>query len=71
MGGIAGDSVLYAKLIEPSFVFEAWLSCVAFGGEQPIKNDNTPNNDKYRMIFAQLLFFISIILSFGWSLSTK
>ena len=71
MGGIAGDSVLYARLIEPSFVFEAWFACVAVVGEQPIKNDINPNNNKHRMISAQLLLFIYIILSFGWSLSTK
>jgi hypothetical protein len=71
MGGIAGDSVLYARLIEPSFVFEPLFACVAVVGEQPIKNDITPNKNKHGMIFAQLLFFISIILSFGLSLSTK
>jgi hypothetical protein len=71
MGGIAGDSVLYSSLIEPSFVFEAWFSCVAVDGEQPIINDITPNKNKHRMILAQLLFFIYIILSFGLSLSTK
>jgi len=70
MGGIAGDSVLYARLIEPSFVFEAWFACASVVGEQPIKNDITPNKNKHRMISAQLLFCIYIILSLGLSLST-
>jgi hypothetical protein len=71
MGGIAGDSVLTARLIEPSFVFEAWSACAAVVGEQAIKNNITPNKNKHWMIPAQLLFFIYIILSFGLSLSTK
>ena len=71
MGGIAGDSVLYARPIEPSFIFEAWFACVGVVGEQPINCDITPNKNKHRMILVQLLFFISIILSFGLSLSTK
>lgn len=39
MGGIAGDSDLYARLIESSFVFETWFAWVSAVGEQPIKND--------------------------------
>lgn len=71
MGGIAGDPVLYARLIEPSFVFEAWFACVPVVGEQPIKNDINTNKNKHRMTSAQLLFFIYIILSFGLSLPIK
>jgi hypothetical protein len=64
MGGITGDSVsvLCARPMERSFVFESWFACIAIVGEQPNKNDITPNKNKRRMILAQLLFFISIIL---------
>ena len=50
MGGIAGDSVLYAEPIEPFSALEAWLSCGAVVGEQAIKNHVTPNKNKPRVI---------------------
>jgi hypothetical protein len=69
MGGIAGDLTLSARLME-SFAFEAWFAWVPVVGEQPVNNNITPNNDKHRMIFVQLLFSISIVLGLGWSFST-
>jgi hypothetical protein len=50
MDGIAGDSLLYAGIIESSFVFEAGFAGVSVAGEQLIKNAVTPNNNKHRMI---------------------
>jgi hypothetical protein len=47
MGGIDSDSILYARLMESSFVFEAGSACACVEGEQPIKNDISANKNKH------------------------
>jgi hypothetical protein len=66
MGGIAGDSVsiLCARFMAVSVVFDSWFACESIVGEQAHRNDIIPRKNKHERRVVQHLFFILVVLSF-------